>query len=503
MSESAMPSSGPGDTAVVPAAEPDTQHAALRDAVIAGPGAAVEVDTALLAGALGTVTDGRHIAAGLAAAGHRDQRKRVLTAPVVVAVILGLCLFRRESYDLVIGRVLADVPRVRVEGPPSGAALSKARGRLDEQVMAAVFTEQAAAMPAPGPSCYAFGLLVTAFDGTVIDLAATADIQAVYATPSGGRFPQVRMVALVVCGLRWVLAARLGCCSTSEQALADQLTDQVAPGTLNLADRGWFSMDRWIRCSANGGHLAWRVKNGARSLPARIVAIRPDGSALVRLHESDAMLSRRRAKLGDRRAPRLPDTLARLVECTLLVRDETGRVRTSRFRILTTLLDHEQHPAQQIAAVYAERWQIELVYARIKTTLRGTGTRLRGQSPDLAIQEVWGLLTVYNALVTLAVAAAVDLDVDPDEISFTAVLALTRTSGTSDRTPCPHCGHHRASADPAAALIAAIAAQPRNRTDRHRTAPRTARQRRTERTRDVTYEINIESPNLPTEHQTA
>jgi hypothetical protein len=231
--------------------------------VIAGPGGGVDLDPALLGGAMRTVADTRPITAGLAAVGYHDRRKRVLTAPVVVAVILGLCLFRRESYDLVIGRVLADVPRVRVEGPPTGPALSKARGRLDERVMGAVFSHAAATMPTPGPECYAFGLLVTAFDGTVFDLAATGDIQAAYATPSKGRFPQVRMAALVVCGLRWVLAARLGCCSTSEQALADQLADQVAPGTLNLADRGWFSMDRWIRCSAGGGHLAWRVKKTA------------------------------------------------------------------------------------------------------------------------------------------------------------------------------------------------------------------------------------------------
>jgi DDE family transposase/transposase IS4-like protein len=481
----------------------DPHRAALREAVIAGPGAAVEVDTAVLAGALAMVTNAQYIEAGLAAAGHRDQRKRVLTAPVVVAVILGLCLFRRESYDLVIGRVLADVPRVRVDGQPSGAALSKARARLDGQVMAAVFAQQAAAMPTPGPSCYAFGLLVTAFDGTVLDLAATRDIQAAYATPSGGRFPRVRMVALVVCGLRWVLAARLGCCSTSEQALADQLADQVTAGTLNLADRGWFSMHRWIRCSANGGHLAWRVKNGTRSLPARIVEILPDGSALVRLHESDAMLSRRRTKLGDRRAPRLPDTLARLVECTLTVRDRAGRTRTSRLRILTTLLDHERYPAGQIAAIYAERWQIELVYARIKTTLRGAGTRLRGQTPELAIQEVWGLLTVYNGLVTLATTAAVDLGVDPDEISFTAVLALTRASNATVEATCPRCGHHRSADNQTARLITAITTQPRNRIDRHRTSPRTVRQRRTEHTRDVTYEINIELPNLPREDQSA
>ena len=45
---------------------------------------------------------------------------------------------------------------------------------------------------------------------------------------------------------------------------------------LNLADRGFFSMDRWLRFSAGGADLAWRVKNGARSVPFRTVRALPD-----------------------------------------------------------------------------------------------------------------------------------------------------------------------------------------------------------------------------------
>jgi hypothetical protein len=46
-------------------------------------------------------------------------------------------------------------------------------------------------------------------------------------------------------------------------------------------------------------------------------------------------------------------------------------------------------------------------------------------------------------------------------------------------------------------LITAITAQPRNRTDRQRTSPRTTTQRRTERTRNVSYTITIVTPDLP------
>src|SRR6266545_1335004 len=443
--ESAMSRVGSGTAGAGLLADRGDAESRLRRTVAAGPGGAVEVGDTVLGGVLRSVADEVVITAGLAVAGHVDRRSRVLTGVVVVAAVLGLCLFRRENYDLVLARVLAGSPRRVIDGgPPTGQALSTARTRLAPQAMRTVFEQAAACMPAAGPGSYAFGLLLTAFDGTVFDLVA-------------------------------------------------QLLDTLLPGTLNLADRNFFSMARWVRCTATGAHLAWRVKNGAKSLPARIVRVLSDGSAVLRLHESDAMLTARRAKTGDRNLPRLPDIPARLVEFTLAVTDSTGRARTSRFRILTTLLDHEQYPAGQIAAVYAERWQVEVIYLRVKSTLRGAGTRLRGQTPALAVQEIWGLLTVYNALVGLAVAAAVVLGVDPDAISFAAVLALTRTSATTDLA-CVQCGHR---SDPVDDLVTAITAQPRNRTTRKRTSPRTKTQRQTERTRDVSYTITIVASNLP------
>jgi hypothetical protein len=59
--------------------------------------------------------------------------------------------------------------------------------------------------------------------------------------------------------------------------------------------------------------------------------------------------------------------------------------------------------------------------------------------------------------------------------------------------PCCRCGHQPRLTD---ALLAAIAAHPRNRTGRHRQTPRTKAQRRTEPTRDV-YHIAIVPSNLP------
>ena len=143
-------------------------------------------------------------------------------------------------------------------------------------------------------------------------------------------------------------------------------------------------MDRWRTAAATGAQLAWRVKNGTSSLPATVIETLPDGSQLVRLRESDAMLAHRRTTSGHPTAPRLADIVARLVEFTVTVTDQAGQKSISRFRVLTTLLEHEAYPAGQVAECYAQRWQVELVYKTIKSTLRGPGRRLRGQAPDLA-----------------------------------------------------------------------------------------------------------------------
>lgn len=495
MADSAMVSAG-----VVQ--QPADQREELRAAVIAGPAGFGVLDERVT-GRLWPVLAGPElIGRAQAGAGHVDGRRRVLTGAVTAMIVLGLCLFRRESVGVVTARVTERIPRVRVEGVPSGSAVSKARARVPATVWEQLFLAAAADAPPAGAESYAFGLLVTAIDGTVFDLADTAEMRVGFTTPTKGRFPQARMVALVACGNRWLLAARIASSGVSEQALADELITQLRPGTINLADRGFFSMDRWIRAAATGAHLAWRVKNGARSLPARLDQTLPDASAWVVLHESDQMLARRRKAGGDKSLTRLQPVLARLVEFTVTSRDRSGRpIKTSRYRVLTTLLDHRRYPADQIAALYAERWQIELTYARLKVTLREPGTRLRGQTPELAYQELWALLTVYNALVRLAVTTAVDLNVDPDQVSFTAVLALTRGLLTAERGPCVNCGH--LDPDPTTALITAIAGQPLNRHDRQRNGPRTPAQRETERTRDVTYETTITPPELPKTTETA
>lgn len=414
---------------------------------------------------------------------------------MTTVLVVGLCLYCGEGYPGVTGRLWPLLgsfnPAVVMSAPVTAAALSQARARLPAGVLRALPEAGAAATVTTAGSLVS-GLVVTAVDGTVSGLAFTDAVARRFAAPPGGRFPQARVVTLVACGTRRVLAAQAGSCGVSEQRLRDRLVTCLQPGTLNLADRNFFSMHRWRTAAATGAHLAWRVKNGIGCLPATVIETLPGGSQLARLRESPGMLTRRRKTTGDKLAPRLDDIIARLVEFTVTLTDQAGKTTTSRFRILTTLLDHEACPAAAIGECYAGRWQVELVCKSIKPTLRGGNRRLRGQAPELAEQEIWGLLTVCNALVGQAVTAAVDLGIDPGEISFTVVLRAARDH-LATHAPCQTCGHQGDPAD----LTAAITAGPRNRTDRTRTSPRTKKQRQTQHTRDVAYTITITESNLP------
>jgi len=257
------------------------------------------------------------------------------------------------------------------------------------------------------------------------------------------------------------------------------------------------SLSCWIRFSGTGADLAWRIKNGAKSVPLKTLETLPDGSELVMLHESDGMRTRRRRGTGDRHAERLPDTIARLVTFTVTTMTRSGRARTTRMRVLTTLLDHRAYPAAEIAVLYAERWQIEIAFLHLKRTVRGPRRPLRGQSPELARQEAWALLLIHNITATAAARAAGSAGLDPGLIPFTAVLGLIRSHVAAD-TCCRHCGHRPASADaPLASLDAAILALPRHRQGRQRTSGRTAAERRTRHTEEVTCTIDITKSNLP------
>jgi len=468
--------------------------------VAAGPGLWEEWLGGLRrAGLIGELLADGVVAKAVAEGGHGHKLDRALTAEVTAMCVITGALFPGQGYDLLLARTFK-MPGLPVKPgtvTPSGPALSKARALLGEQVMRRVFEIDAARTDLElGIGATWHGMEATGMDGTTIELFNNGELADAFGVPAGGTKPKIRIAAHVRTGSRRWIAAAIGGYHDGENTLADELESSFTAGIINLADRGFFSMDRWIRFSGRGAHLAWRVKNGAKSVPFKTLRTLTDGSELVLLRESDSMLGKRRRDAGDKTLPRLPDTIARLVSFTVTART-ARRIKTTTIKVLTTLLDPGAFPAREIAALYAERWQAEIAYLHLKKTVKGTGRVLRGRSPALARQETWALLLVHNMAATLAARAAGQADLDPDLIPFTAVLSLIRGHVTADAC-CPHCGKRPASGNaPVALLIADILAQPPHRQRPARTSGRTAFQRQHWNTEEVTYTITIVPSNLP------
>ena len=100
--------------------------------------------------------------------------------------------------------------------------------------------------------------------------------------------------------------------------------------------------------------------------------------------------------------------------------DRLGRRRT-RY-VVTTLLDPWRYPALEVASLYLHRWEIELCFRDIKTTLGME--MLRTKSPEMIHKEVLMHMIVYNLIRLLMLKAAVTHGVSHRKLSFKGVLQV-------------------------------------------------------------------------------
>jgi hypothetical protein len=356
------------------------------------------------------------------ATGRREQRNRLLPAHLTVYYVLAMTLFSSSGYEEVM-RSLTEGLTWSSDGAdsyelPSQVAISKARARLGPEPLALLFDR--ACMPLATASTrgafYRDWRLVS-MDGTTVDVADTPANAEVLGRAGTGRgdgsaFPQLRIVALGECGSHAVIAAVMDSYSVPEQTLAKRLVGSLRPGMLCLADRGFTAHPLMSAAAATGAALLWRAKGNA-VLP--VLERHPDGSFGSELVATDDKYRREHV---------LP---VRVIEYRIADPGRPGAAGQT-YRLLTTILDPAQAPADELAALYTERWEIESVFDEVKTHQRGPRVILRSRTPEGVYQEAWGYLCVHYALRALIHAAADHHDLDPDRISFTKAIHAARRS---------------------------------------------------------------------------
>ena len=136
------------------------------------------------------------------------------------------------------------------------------------------------------------------------------------------------------------------------------------------------------------------------------------------------------AERGHARHPGLP---VRVIEYRL-----DAEAAGVTYRLLTTLLDPEQAPASELAALYRERWEIEHTFDELKTHQRGAKVVLRSKTPAGAEQEAYGLLLTHYAVRSVMHEAALQAELDSDRLSFQRSLRATRRSARQQAGRSPH-----------------------------------------------------------------
>lgn len=376
----------------------------------------------------------------VAECGCVEQRRRLLPARVVVYFVLAMCLFSGQGYEEVARLLTCGLQEDRrwegIWSVPSTGAIGRARLRLGPEPLMALFARvcRPVATGATAGAWYRSWWLV-AVDGTTFDLPDTQANDAFFGRPGSSRgerrgaFPQARVAAVVECGTHAVFAAAVGVLAEHETVLARRLFDRLSAGMLLLADRGFVGFDLWRAAGASGADLLWRVRDTA-VLP--VVRALHDGSYL-----SEIVAARDKNRRAD------PVTV-RVIEYTL-----GAGADSTVYRLITTILDPAAAPAAELAALYAQRWEIETTIDEIKTHQGGSGLVLRSQHPAGVQQEIYAFLLVHHALRELMHQAALRTGHDPDRISFIRTLRIVRrhVTGQAALSPLP-AGPHPA-AEPA------------------------------------------------------
>jgi hypothetical protein len=344
----------------------------------------------------------------------------IYSPAATVWVFLSQCLSQDHSCRDAVAQLIAW--RLAQGLSPCSAdtgAYCTARGNLPEEALHGLARDTGRQVEDELPVTWLWhGRKVRVVDGSTVTMPDTPENQAAYpqlkTQKPGCGFPIARILVIFSLAAGTVLDAAIGKYhgkQTGENSLFRTLYDALDKGDVILADRyfsGW--------CD-----IALPLQRGI--------------DIVVRKHQHRFTDFRTGERLGKddhlvfwKRPPRLKwmsvEQYATLPE-ELMLREVRIRVVQKGFRVrslvvVTTLLDAERYPPDEIALLYRRRWQAELHLRSLKIVLQMD--HLRCKTPERVRNEFWTHLLGYNLIRGVMAAAAFQSGQPPWEISFKGTL---------------------------------------------------------------------------------
>jgi len=347
--------------------------------------------------------------------GTASVRRRRLPADQVVWLVIGMALLRNESIERVVAMLDLALPSAKGQ-TTAKSGIAKARQRLGEDPLAYLFAITADRWATQSAERHRWrGLSLYGLDGSTLRAPDSPENweefggQCGNGTRNGSAYPLVRLVALMALRSHLLSAVYVGPYASGETTLCDGFWSELPDNSLTVADRAFLVADNLTRLERSGINRHWltRAKSTTR---LRVVQQLGRREAIVEITLSDTTR---------RKHPDLPPVwLARSI-----------RYQRKGFRpstLLTSLLDARQYPADELVALYHERWELELGYDEIKTHLLDRQEAIRSRSPQGVRQEIWGIALAYNLVRLEMERAAEEAGVEPNRISFVNAVALIR-----------------------------------------------------------------------------
>lgn len=266
------------------------------------------------------------------------------------------------------------------------------------------------------------GRRVIVADGTGISMPDTRNNQEAWPQTKqqkpGCGFPQAYICACFNLQTGALLSYRLGNKKSHELLMLREQSATFNPGDIFLGDKGFCSYYDLFKLSDKGVDSVITL---ARRHP-------------VKANEADRVLGvddllifwpkprwNRRLSYSEAEWLALPE---RLELRQIKVNVKEPGFRTQSFYLVTTLTDASLFSASDVADIYFQRWDVELFFRDIKTTM-GMDI-LRCQSPSMIRKEIRMHFIVYNCLRLLMLNAAENADVPVRMISFKASVQTLR-----------------------------------------------------------------------------
>ena len=304
----------------------------------------------------------------------------------------------------------------------STASYCTARKKLPEQMLSDILAHTADRLELMPETGMLNNRRVIVVDGTGVSMPDTPQNQAVWPQLSsqkpGCGFPTARICACFSLESGALLSYAIGNKKNNELPLFRQQWHIFKQGDIFLGDKGFCSYF----------DIANLKKQGVDSVIT--LARRPPVNAancLKILGPDDLLITWKRpvytAKMAyskDEWASLPKELVLRQIKVSV---DIPG-FRTQGFYIITTLLDAAQYPAAELAELYFKRWDVELFFRDIKTTM-GMDI-LRCQTPEMIRKEILMHFIAYNCVRRLMYEAAEEADLEVRVVSFKGSLQALR-----------------------------------------------------------------------------